>query len=279
MTRPSPVVRASLRAVIGLACLALAAPISAQTVTQQGWNPKEVLAKETYVKPPEIVERIVTAPRNNVAFTNPSPDKQVLPQDRERRTSVDRRVRQAALSARRRRDRLQGEPRARADDARQRRAHADRSDQRRHAHDRDAEGRARERRDLVAGRQVDRLHRELRRANAHLRRRRGDREVGADHEDAAARRARDDVRLDGGRQERRRRAASGRASRRAEAPAGRDGTARSHERSGESAPEPQLREPAPRSVRQGAARLLHDGPARDDRREDEGREEDRRSRR
>ncbi len=75
MTRLSPVVRASLRAVIGLACLALAAPMSAQTVTQQGWNPKEVLAKETYVKPPEIVERIVTAPRNNVAFTNPSPDK------------------------------------------------------------------------------------------------------------------------------------------------------------------------------------------------------------
>src|SRR6476619_2477346 len=75
MTRPSPVVRASLPAVIGLACLALAAPISAQTVTQQGWNPKEVLAKETYVKPPEAVERIVTAPRNNVAFTNPSPDK------------------------------------------------------------------------------------------------------------------------------------------------------------------------------------------------------------
>ena len=29
----------------------------------------------TYVKPPEIVERIVTAPRNNVTFTNPSPDK------------------------------------------------------------------------------------------------------------------------------------------------------------------------------------------------------------
>jgi len=74
MTRPSPVVRASMRALIGLACLALAAPVSAQTVTQQGWNPKEGLAKETYVKPPEIVERIVTAPRNNVAFTNPSPD-------------------------------------------------------------------------------------------------------------------------------------------------------------------------------------------------------------
>src|SRR5215831_18227488 len=75
MTRSSPlVVRASLRAATGLAGLVLAAPLSAQTVTQQGWNPKEDLAKETYVKPPEIVERIVSAPRNSVAYTNPSPD-------------------------------------------------------------------------------------------------------------------------------------------------------------------------------------------------------------
>jgi hypothetical protein len=79
-----------LRAVIGLACLALAAPISAQTVTQQGWNPKEILAKETYVKPPEIVERIVTAPRNNVAFTNPSPDhKYFLKTESEGLPSID----------------------------------------------------------------------------------------------------------------------------------------------------------------------------------------------
>jgi hypothetical protein len=90
MTRPSPVVRASLLAVIGLACLALTAPLSAQTVTQQGWNPKEVLAKETYVKPPDIVERIVTAPRNNVAFTNPSPDhKYFLKTESEGLPSID----------------------------------------------------------------------------------------------------------------------------------------------------------------------------------------------
>src|SRR5882672_5591104 len=61
------------RLVAGLPLLAL--PLGAQTVAQQGWNPKELLAKETYVKPPEAVERIVAAPRNNVAFTNPSPDK------------------------------------------------------------------------------------------------------------------------------------------------------------------------------------------------------------
>ena len=59
--------------VAGLAVYAL--PLAAQNVVQQGWNPKEVINKETYVKPPEIVERIVTAPRNNVSFTNPSPDR------------------------------------------------------------------------------------------------------------------------------------------------------------------------------------------------------------
>ena len=63
-----PVVTATYAAVL------LAGQVGAQNVAQQGWNPKEVLAKETYVKPPEIVERIVTAPRNAVALTNPSPD-------------------------------------------------------------------------------------------------------------------------------------------------------------------------------------------------------------
>src|ERR1700712_4065788 len=79
MTRPrsfSPSLRSSLRFLTGGAgLLIVASPLAAQNVVQQGWNPKEILAKETYVKPPEIVERIVTAPRNNVAFTNPSPDK------------------------------------------------------------------------------------------------------------------------------------------------------------------------------------------------------------
>jgi len=75
MTRYFPPTRAVARAMIGVAGLAVfALPISAQTVVQQGWNPKAVLAQETYAKPPAVVERIVSAPRNNVAFTNPSPD-------------------------------------------------------------------------------------------------------------------------------------------------------------------------------------------------------------
>ena len=76
MTRFSPPRRDVVRVLLGAAVrIVVALPLTAQNVTQQGWNPAEVLAKETYVKPPEVVERIVTAPRNNVSFTNPSPDK------------------------------------------------------------------------------------------------------------------------------------------------------------------------------------------------------------
>jgi dipeptidyl aminopeptidase/acylaminoacyl peptidase len=68
--------RRTSRLVVGATGVALlVTPLSAQTVTQQGWNPKEVLAKESYVKPPAVVEKIVAAPRNNVSFTNPSPDR------------------------------------------------------------------------------------------------------------------------------------------------------------------------------------------------------------
>jgi dipeptidyl aminopeptidase/acylaminoacyl peptidase len=72
MTRFIPTLR---RVVIGAAGLVVTAlPLAAQNVVQQGWNPKEVLANEKYVKPPEVVDRIVSASRNNVAYTNPSPD-------------------------------------------------------------------------------------------------------------------------------------------------------------------------------------------------------------
>ena len=108
--------------------------------------PKEVLAKETYVKPPEIVERIVTAPRNNVAFTNPSPDKKYfLKTESEGLPSIDAfgkphyRLGGVEIDYKANRARA-------SDDARQRRPHAHRSDERRDAHDRDAEGRARQRR-------------------------------------------------------------------------------------------------------------------------------------
>ena len=40
------------------------------------WSPKEVLALETYAKPPADIERLVSAPRqNNISLTNQSPDR------------------------------------------------------------------------------------------------------------------------------------------------------------------------------------------------------------
>ncbi|MBV9879431.1 MAG: S9 family peptidase [Gemmatirosa sp.] len=47
-----------------------------QQATDAAWSPREALAKETYVRPPAEIERLVTAPRqNNVTLTNQSPDK------------------------------------------------------------------------------------------------------------------------------------------------------------------------------------------------------------
>ena len=65
-------------------------PLAGQGVVQRGWNPKEVLAAEHYVKPPEVVERIVAAPRNAVSFTNPSPDRRYfLKMESEGLASID----------------------------------------------------------------------------------------------------------------------------------------------------------------------------------------------
>ena len=77
------------RLVAGFSLFAL--PLGAQTVTQQGWNPKEVLAKEKYVKPPEIVERIVDGAAQQRGVHESEPGQEVLPQDGERRTADDRR--------------------------------------------------------------------------------------------------------------------------------------------------------------------------------------------
>jgi dipeptidyl aminopeptidase/acylaminoacyl peptidase len=79
MTRTSrfPARRVATRALITLVAVAagaVPAVVRAQSVAQQGWNPQQVLSSETYMKPPAVVERIVSAPRNNVVFTNPSPD-------------------------------------------------------------------------------------------------------------------------------------------------------------------------------------------------------------
>ncbi|MBC8086075.1 MAG: hypothetical protein H7Z40_02335, partial [Phycisphaerae bacterium] len=52
------------------------AAIAQQGASNNTWSPKEVLATETFAKPPAEIERLVTAPRqNNVSLTNLSPDK------------------------------------------------------------------------------------------------------------------------------------------------------------------------------------------------------------
>ena len=42
---------------------------------QDSWNPEEVLKKEGWVRPPAVVERIITAPRTDISFATPSPDR------------------------------------------------------------------------------------------------------------------------------------------------------------------------------------------------------------
>ena len=251
MTNLSPPRRIALRYAVGVASLALIGlpfALDAQNVVQQGWNPKEVLAKETYVKPPEIVERIVTAPRNNVAFTNPSPDKRYfLKTESEGLASIDafgkphyrlagveidyKANRARALTTRGGVGLTLLDPNTGAI-----------------AHDRDAEGRAGERRRVVAGRQE-------RSATSPTSTRR---RTSSSPTSRPANRCRS-----------RRRRCSPRACptfewtadgkniitvllpdnrpRRAEASAGRDGAARPHQRSRQGAAEPQLREPAARS--------------------------------
>jgi dipeptidyl aminopeptidase/acylaminoacyl peptidase len=68
----------SWRALIALVAVApaLGAQNSAQgSVMQQGWDPQQILRTETYVKPPAVVERIIMAPRVDISFTTPSPDR------------------------------------------------------------------------------------------------------------------------------------------------------------------------------------------------------------
>ena len=54
--------------------VAFAVPLRAQDVAQQGAL-KEILAKETFVRPPTAIEKVVTAPwQENVTLSNQSPD-------------------------------------------------------------------------------------------------------------------------------------------------------------------------------------------------------------
>src|SRR5690349_5297054 len=74
--RPQLIGRWPVAAAVLLATLAAPASPSlfAQDVAQQGAL-KEILAKETFIRPPAAIEKVVTAPwQQNVSLTNQSPD-------------------------------------------------------------------------------------------------------------------------------------------------------------------------------------------------------------
>lgn len=70
----------TFRAIAGLSLVALssrAVPTSAQSAVRQqvaDWDPQAVLHAESYVRPPALLERIITTPRTDISFTTPSPD-------------------------------------------------------------------------------------------------------------------------------------------------------------------------------------------------------------
>ena len=73
------------RAVFGVALFAT--PLLSQTTpAQQAWNPQAILRTETFVRPPAAVEKIILAPRTDITFTAPSPDRKWFL----RTTGVDR---------------------------------------------------------------------------------------------------------------------------------------------------------------------------------------------
>ncbi|HKW47834.1 MAG TPA: hypothetical protein VJN70_10325 [Gemmatimonadaceae bacterium] len=72
--RPQLIGRWPVAAAVLVAILAAPASIYAQDLAQQGAL-KEILAKETFIKPPAAIEKVVTAPwQQNVSLTNQSPD-------------------------------------------------------------------------------------------------------------------------------------------------------------------------------------------------------------
>ena len=48
---------------------------AAQPQSMQSWDPQQILRTETFVKPPAAVERMIMAPRVDISFTLPSPDR------------------------------------------------------------------------------------------------------------------------------------------------------------------------------------------------------------
>ncbi|HYW32825.1 MAG TPA: prolyl oligopeptidase family serine peptidase [Gemmatimonas sp.] len=60
---------------IGLLPLGLHAQSGGAQNGDKAWDPQEILRAETFVKPPANVERMVMAPRTDISFAMPSPDR------------------------------------------------------------------------------------------------------------------------------------------------------------------------------------------------------------
>jgi len=68
-------IRLPTRAVsVALAAALVATTAYAQDVAQQG-SAQQILRAETFVKPPSNIERMIVAPRTDISFTTPSPDR------------------------------------------------------------------------------------------------------------------------------------------------------------------------------------------------------------
>ena len=64
----------SLRAVAHL-LLPLGAVVAGAQAPRAAWDPAAVLTTERYVRPPEVIDRIVMAPRTDIAFDTPNADR------------------------------------------------------------------------------------------------------------------------------------------------------------------------------------------------------------
>jgi dipeptidyl aminopeptidase/acylaminoacyl peptidase len=65
-----------VRRTFSLALLSLVSTgLWAQSPNSAAWDPQQVLRTEKYVHPPALIERIITAPRVDISFTNASPDR------------------------------------------------------------------------------------------------------------------------------------------------------------------------------------------------------------
>jgi dipeptidyl aminopeptidase/acylaminoacyl peptidase len=74
MNGPTQLLRALPRLFVSaVVAIVIASPAAAQTTV--GQSDHELLSTETYVRPPAVVDRIIMAPRTDITFTQPSPDR------------------------------------------------------------------------------------------------------------------------------------------------------------------------------------------------------------